>query len=136
MTKFGPNKATIGGKWCFKRDLVSFLGVQGPIFSTHACDSGMVLTVMPILITSDILVWLVLLAQELPCPQLIFPSKTWFFGIYLNFEQQNSLKNQYLPHSESKSYQINSIKPLLIKIFPTTPKAHSNSSEIFSYNLI
>jgi len=28
----------------------------------------------------------------------------------LNFQQQISLKNQHLPHSESKSYQINSIK--------------------------
>jgi hypothetical protein len=52
-------------------------------------------------------VWPVLLAQVLPRPQLIFPSKTWFFGIYLNFQWQKSLKNQYLPHSESKSYQIN-----------------------------
>jgi hypothetical protein len=34
----------------------------------------------------------------------------WLFGIYLNFQPQKSLKNQYLPHSESKSYQINSIK--------------------------
>jgi hypothetical protein len=33
-----------------------------------------------------------------------------FFGIYLNFQQQKLLENQYLPHSESKSYQINSIK--------------------------
>ncbi len=33
-----------------------------------------------------------------------------FLGIYLNFQRQKSLKNQYLPHSESKSYQINSIK--------------------------
>jgi hypothetical protein len=53
--------------------------------------------------------WMVSL-QALPRSQLIFPSKTWFFGIYLNFQQQKSLKNQYLPHSESKSYQINSIK--------------------------
>jgi hypothetical protein len=52
-------------------------------------------------------VWPVLLAQVLPRPQLIFPSETWFFGIYLNFQWQKSLKNQYLPHSESKSYQIN-----------------------------
>jgi len=37
-------------------------------------------------------------------------SSTWFFGIYLNFQRQKSLKNQYLPHSGSKSYQINSIK--------------------------
>jgi hypothetical protein len=46
----------------------------------------------------------------LPCPQLIFPSKTWFFGIYLNFQQQKSLKNQYLPQFQSKSYWINPIK--------------------------
>ncbi len=50
------------------------------------------------------------LAQVLPRPQLIFRSKTWFFGIYLNFQRQKSLKNQYLPHSESKSYQVNSTK--------------------------
>jgi hypothetical protein len=55
-------------------------------------------------------VWSVLLAQVLPRPQLIFPSKTWFSEIYLNFQLQKSLKNQYLPHSESKSYQTNSIK--------------------------
>jgi hypothetical protein len=40
----------------------------------------------------------------------VFPSKTWFFGIYLNFQRQKSLKNQYLPHSKSKSYQIDFIK--------------------------
>ncbi len=56
-----------------------------------------------------ILVWPVLLAQVLPRPQLIFPSKTWFFGIYLNFQQQKWIQNYYLPYSESKSYQINSI---------------------------
>ncbi len=56
------------------------------------------------------LVWPVALAQVLPRTQLIFPSKTWFFGIYLNFQRQKSLQNQYLPHSESKSYQTNSIK--------------------------
>jgi len=39
-----------------------------------------------------------------------FPSKTWFFGIYFNFQRQKSLLNQYLPHSKSKSYQINCIK--------------------------
>jgi hypothetical protein len=39
-----------------------------------------------------------------------FLSKTWFFGIYLNFQQHKSLKNQYLPQFQSKSYQINSIK--------------------------
>jgi hypothetical protein len=55
--------------------------------------------------------WPVPLAQVLPCPQVIFPSKTWFFwGIYLNFQQQKSFKNQHLSHFEYKSYQINSIK--------------------------
>ncbi len=48
-----------------------------------------------------------LLAQVLPRPQLIFRSKTWFLKFYLNFK---SFLNEYLPHSESKSYQINSIK--------------------------
>jgi hypothetical protein len=53
------------------------------------------------------------------------------FGIYLNFQWQKSLKNQHLPPSKSKSYQI--------KIFPTTPKAHTNSSKfpaMISFNLI
>ncbi len=31
-----------------------------------------------------------LLAQVLPRPQLIFPSKTWGFGIYLKFQQHKS----------------------------------------------
>jgi len=34
----------------------------------------------------------------------------WFFEIYLNFEWYKSFINQYLPHSESKSYHKNSIK--------------------------
>jgi hypothetical protein len=39
----------------------------------------------------------------------------------LNYQWQKSLlKNQYLPQSESKSYQINSIKSYSSKIFPTT----------------
>jgi hypothetical protein len=53
-------------------------------------------------------------------PQLIFPSKTWFFGIYLNFQWQKSLKNQYLPHSESKSNQISSIKSAHQALFNNT----------------
>ncbi len=58
-----------------------------------------------------------------------------FWNLFEFSEAEIIFKNQYLPHSESKSYQINSIKILLIKIFPTTPKAHSNSSKIFSYDL-
>jgi hypothetical protein len=72
----------------------------------------------------------------LPRPQLFFPSKTWFFGIYLNFQLQKSLKNQYLPHSESKSYQINSIESCSSSSFQEHQKAHSNSSENFSFDLI
>jgi hypothetical protein len=72
----------------------------------------------------------------LPRPQLIFPSKTWFSGIYLNFQLQKSLKNQYLPHSESKSYQINCIKSCSSRSFQEHLKALSNSSEIFSFDLI
>jgi hypothetical protein len=54
--------------------------------------------------------WAVPLAQVLPRSQLIFPSKTWFFGMYLNFQWKKSFKIQYLPHFESKYYKINSIK--------------------------
>ncbi len=71
-----------------------------------------------------------------PSSSIDFPCKTWFFGIYLNFHLQRSLKNQYLPHFgiqilPNKFHQI-----LLIKNFSTTSKAHSNSLEILSYNLI
>ncbi len=39
-----------------------------------------------------VLVWPVTLAQVLPRPQLIFPSKTWFLRIYFeNFQGQKSL---------------------------------------------
>jgi hypothetical protein len=43
------------------------------------------------------LVWPVPFAQVLPLSQLIFPFKTWFSGIYLNFQWHKSLKNQYFP---------------------------------------
>jgi hypothetical protein len=57
--------------------------------------------------------------QVLPCPQLIFPSNTWFFGIYLNFQQQKSVKKgiSSLFYSQSKSYQMNSIKSCLSSSF-------------------
>ncbi len=42
--------------------------------------------------------------------QLIFPSKPNFFTIYLNFQQQKSLQNQYLLHLSSQDCEINSIK--------------------------
>ncbi len=82
--------------------------------------------------------WMVSL-QMLPCSQLIFPSKTWvFWNLFWIFSSRNHLKNQHLPHSESKSYQINSIKSCSSrKIFLTTPtKAHFNSSKTFSEEII
>jgi hypothetical protein len=68
----------------------------------------------------NILVWHVPLAQVLPRPQPIFPSKTWFFKIYMNFQWQKSFKNQYFPHYKSKSYQINSINSCSSRSFPNT----------------
>ncbi len=58
------------------------------------------------------LVWPVPLAQVLPRPQLIFPFKTWFFWEFIwIFSSRKSFQNQYLAHSESKSYHIHSINP-------------------------
>jgi hypothetical protein len=37
--------------------------------------------------------WHVPLAQVLPRPQVIFPFKTWFFGIYLKFQRQKKSRN-------------------------------------------
>jgi len=43
--------------------------------------------------------------------QLIFPSKPSFFWQFVKkFQQQNSLKNQYLPQLSSENSEINSIK--------------------------
>ncbi len=52
------------------------------------------------------------------------------------FSSRTHLKIKCLPHSESKILPNKFHEILLIKIFPTTPKAHSNSSKIFSYDLI
>ncbi len=82
-----------------------------------------------------------LLAQVLSCPPPSFPSKTWFFGIYLNFQWQKSLNNSIsLTHSESKSYQINSIKSCPWRSFqqhqmhiPSPPKFSATIWFIFSW---
>jgi hypothetical protein len=58
------------------------------------------------LLFSCSLVWPMLSAQSVTMSSTDF----FFLGIYLNFQWHKSHKNQYLPHSESKSYQINSIK--------------------------
>ncbi len=78
-----------------------------------------------------------LLAQVLSCLQLIFPSKSWFLGIYLNFQWQKSLLNQYLPDFESKPYQINSLESCSSRSFqqhqrhiPIPPKF---SATIFNF---
>ncbi len=69
------------------------------------------------------------LAQMLPRPKISFQN----LG-FLNFQRHKSIKNQYLPHSESKSYQINSIKSCSSRSFQQHQRAHTNSSETFSYN--
>jgi hypothetical protein len=55
--------------------------------------------------------------QVLPRSQLIFHSKTWFFGIYLNFQENNCLKINI-------SHMLN---PNLIKECPLNP-AHQDLS--------
>jgi hypothetical protein len=79
----------------------------------------------------------------LPPPQLIFPSKTWFFGIYLSFQWQKALLNQYLPHSESKTYHINSTKSCSSRSFqqhqthiPIPPKKLDKIYLVFSEEII
>jgi hypothetical protein len=67
----------------------------------------------------------------LPFPQLILPSKTWFFGIHLNFQQQKSLKTQYVPHFES--YQINSIKSCSSRSFQQQQRHIPIPPKKFSY---
>ncbi len=73
--------------------------------------------------------------QVLPGFQLIFPSKTLFFWKLFGFSEPKTTISptfwiQILPN---KFHLI-----LLIKIFPTTSKAHSNSSKKFQlrFNLI
>jgi hypothetical protein len=87
----------------------------------------------------DTSVWPVALAQVF-CHALncFFPSQNLvFWGIYLNFQEAEITWN-----SISRTFWIQIIFTkeiplrLLIKIFPTLPKAHSNASEIFSYDLI
>jgi hypothetical protein len=47
--------------------------------------------------------------QMLPCTQLIFSFQNLVFWNLFEFSAAEiTLKNQYLPHSESKSYQMNS----------------------------
>jgi hypothetical protein len=81
--------------------------------------------------------------QVLPCPQWIFPSKIWFFGIYLDFHWQKSLNIQYLPHCKPKSYRLNSIKSCSSRSFqqhqsniPIPPKFSASTYLIFSEEII
>jgi hypothetical protein len=60
----------------------------------------------------------VLLAQVLPRPQLIFPSKTWFFGIYLNFQRGKNHFKINISHI---------LNPNLTKKIPLNP-AHQDFS--------
>jgi hypothetical protein len=79
--------------------------------------------------------WMVSL-QVWPLPQLIFPSKTWFFGIYLNSQWHKLLKKQYLSHFESKFHQINSINSCSSRSFQQHQRHIPISLKNFSYGLI
>jgi hypothetical protein len=84
-----------------------------------------------------LLVWPVPLAQVLPHPQRFFLPKPGFWEFFWIFSGRNHFKIN-IPHI------LNPILPnkfhliLHIKIFPTTPKAHSNSSKKIQlrFNLI
>ncbi len=51
-----------------------------------------------------------------------FSFQNLVFWNLLNFQWQKSLLNQYFPHSESKSYQINSIKSCSSRSFQKTQR--------------
>jgi hypothetical protein len=75
------------------------IGQNTLMLKVHCWFGNLYLTYCLSVVLSWTLVWPMPFTQMLPRPQLIFPSKTWFFGIYLNFQCQKSLKNQYLQHS-------------------------------------
>jgi len=82
------------------------------------------LTKVSLIFLSFILVWLVPLAQVLPHPQLIFPSKTWFFwNLFKIFSCRNHLKINISHILNPNLYQINSIKSRSSRYFQRTPKA-------------
>jgi len=62
----------------------------------------------------------------------------WFFRIFFGFMFSWNwfIFNTIVTKYESDDHIFYTLCILLIKIFPTTPKTHSNSSKIFSYNLI
>jgi len=70
------------------------------------------------------------LAQVLPHPQLIFPSKTWFFwGFILNFSEE------IIQYSRTFAWQFlmswnQAHAPLLTETFPKTPRTQSEASRL------
>ncbi len=66
--------------------------------------------------------------------KLIFSFQNPIFAIYLNFKQQNPLKNQSLAHLGSNNCEISSIKPNSPHGSPTMPRKLANSNEVFSSN--
>ncbi len=69
-----------------------------------------------------------------PRSSIDFSFQNLVFWNLFEFQWQKSLQNQYLPHSESKSYQIISIKSCSSRSFQQHQR--HNSSEIFNYDLI
>jgi hypothetical protein len=81
-------------------------------------------------------VWHVLLAQVLSRPQLIFPFKTWFFGIYFEFSEAEITFKSISPTYESKSYQMNSIKSCSSRSFQQHPLFQFLQNFQLRFNLI
>ncbi len=65
-----------------------------------------------------------------------FLPKAGFFGIYLNYQRLNSLRNEYLPPFEPISYQINSIISCLSRSFQQHEKFQFLRNFQIRFNLI
>jgi len=65
---------------------------------------------------------------------VFFPSN--FLAICLNFQQQNSLKNQYPSHLSFENCEINSIKSDSPEGFPTPPRMTPNFLIQFSVSVL
>ncbi len=109
-----------------------FFTVIGITFLNHRCHFSQ----LQVYYFMMALLWPLPLVQAGIRPQLNFPFQSLVFFYLFEFSAAEIILNsisltfwiQILPN---KFHSI-----LLIRIFPTTPKAHSNSSEIFSYDLI
>ncbi len=90
---------------------------------------------MPSHVSISILIYFILV-WPVPLSSTDFSFQTWVLEIYLNFQQEKWVETQSLPHSESKSYKINSIKSCSSRSFQQHQWHIPNSSQIFSQEII